>query len=429
MESQAARFTKEARKDYRTPAQVDRDRILYSRHFQRLAEVTQVVSADRGYVFHNRLTHSLKVAQLARRMAEKFTKEQKSQVMRLGGLDPDTAEAAGLAHDIGHPPFGHIAEIALNALTKKAGLRDGFNGNPQSFRIVTKLGIGDAVAERTGAPVSRGLNLTRGTLDGILKYPWFHSRNAQQPDKWGVYNTERRIFSWVRKGYARGSQKRSLEAELMDWADDITYAVHDVVDFYCAGQIPLDRLADQNDPAERDAFLSEVFLRRKKISAKSAALEGAFREVMELFAAINRRYDGSLRQRKDLWQLITVLISRYVSKIHLRERGNSASLVQCEPRATAEIFMLKELTWHYVILRPELAVQQHGQRQAIQTVWSALLNDAMKSRSTLFPLEYQEELDRAKRDTHLRKRIVADYIASMSETELMRVYQALRGRV
>src|SRR5208282_6075730 len=104
------RHYSEKRLDYRTPAQVDRDRVQYSRYFQRLAEVTQVVSADRGYVFHNRLTHSLKVAQLARRIAEKFINDQKSQVAQLGGLDPDAAEAAGLAHDIGHPPFGHIAE-------------------------------------------------------------------------------------------------------------------------------------------------------------------------------------------------------------------------------------------------------------------------------------------------------------------------------
>jgi dGTPase len=422
----ALRFTKEGRRDFRTPAQVDRDRILYSRHFQRLAEVTQVVSADRGYVFHNRLTHSLKVAQLARRIAEKFLIEQKSQVTQLGGLDPDAAEAAGLAHDIGHPPFGHIAETTLNLLTKKAGLRDGFNGNAQSFRIVTKLAMGDAVDQGTGAPVAQGLNLTRRTLDGILKYPWFH---AQNPDKWGVYNTERTDFNWVRKNHSRGSQRRSLEAELMDWADDVTYAVHDLVDFYCAGQIPLDRLADQNDAAERDAFLNEVFLRRKKSPADKRTLQNAFRDVMQLFAAINRRYDGSVHQQRDLWQLVTVLISRYVSGIELARPANSAPLVVFEPSAKNEISMLKELTWHYVILRPELAVQQYGQKQAIETVWSALLKDAMKSRPTLFPLEYQEELYDSRGDAKLLKRTVCDYIASMSEAELLRVYRSLHGRV
>ena len=111
----------------------------YASAFARLAEVTQVVSADKGYVFHNRLTHSLKVAQLARRLAEKLKAEQPNAVRKLGGLDPDVAEAAALAHDLGHPPFGHLAEEALDELCREHGLTDGFEGNAQSFRIVTKL--------------------------------------------------------------------------------------------------------------------------------------------------------------------------------------------------------------------------------------------------------------------------------------------------
>jgi len=107
--------------------------VQYSSAFARLAEVTQVVSADRGYVFHNRLTHSLKVAQLARRISEKLRSTQKQEADDLQAPDPDVAEAAALAHDLGHPPFGHIAEKELDKLAKKAGLKDGFEGNAQSF--------------------------------------------------------------------------------------------------------------------------------------------------------------------------------------------------------------------------------------------------------------------------------------------------------
>ena len=143
---------------------------MYSGAFARLAEITQVVSPERGYVFHNRLTHSLKVGQIARRLAEYFNRDQQPVVEKLGGLDPDSAEAAGLAHDLGHPPFGHIAEEELDQLVREAGLQDGYEGNAQSFRIVTRLASSDArdLKQRSIA----GLNLTRTTLDGILKYPW-----------------------------------------------------------------------------------------------------------------------------------------------------------------------------------------------------------------------------------------------------------------
>ena len=127
----------------RTPFQLDRGRILYSTSFARLAEITQVVRADHGHVFHNRLTHSLKVGQLARRMAELLLQRQPDAAVDLGGLDPDVAEAAGLAHDLGHPPFGHAAEKELNDLATNEGV-DGFEGNAQTFRILTRLEIGRA---------------------------------------------------------------------------------------------------------------------------------------------------------------------------------------------------------------------------------------------------------------------------------------------
>ena len=123
----------------RSPAQKDRDKILYSSALRRLAEVTQVVSAVEGHVFHNRLTHSLKVAQLARRIAERFIRQVPETLAPRGGLDPEVVEAAALAHDIGHPPFGHIAEKELDSLIRGAGNSDGFEGNAQSFRILTRL--------------------------------------------------------------------------------------------------------------------------------------------------------------------------------------------------------------------------------------------------------------------------------------------------
>ena len=423
------RFYSERRPDYRTPAQVDRDRVQYSSAFARLAEVTQVVSADRGYVFHNRLTHSLKVAQLARRISEKLRGTQKEEAAALQAPDPDVAEAAALAHDLGHPPFGHIAEKELDRLARKEGLQDGFEGNAQSFRIVSKLAVGDAVtADSSKIPIIRGLNLTRATLSGILKYPWSHGENPDKKNKWGVYNTERDLFTWVRDGHSLHPFAKSAEGAIMDWSDDITYAVHDLIDFYCAGQIPLDRLADDNDPAERDSFFSEVFTRCQDLAPRRTKLEKIFKEVLDFFPP-DRRYVGTLEQRAGIWQFSTVLISRYVEAISIvMPRAGAKSVVDIKQYAEDEIRMLKELTWHYVILNNELATLQHGQTQTIRTVFETMAAAAKDKSWNLFPPAYQEELEAAKGDSLLQTRVVVDYVASMTEHEVARVYALLTGK-
>jgi dGTPase len=436
LEDRNARYHTEKRSDYRSKAEVDRDRVLYASAFARLAEVTQVVSADRGYVFHNRLTHSLKVAQLARRLAQRLLAQQPSEVVAIGGLDPDVAEAAALAHDLGHPPHGHIAEQELNQLAQAAGLRDGFEGNAQSFRIVTKLGVSDAIANDDKKDASgnnrkqlRGLNLTRATLNAVLKYPWFHGENPAKPKKWGTYDTERESFEWTRRGHNLHRFSKSAEAELMDWADDITYAVHDVSDFYCAGQIPLNQLANASDASERQSFFDEVFARCGDLAQRRAELENIFLEVLEFFP-LDRRYDGTRKQRTALWQFSTVLISRYVEAIKLVEPSPDATgVVQIELYAQDEIRMLKELTWHYVILNNEVATVQFGQRQAVRTVFETMMKASENEKTwNLFPPLYQEELGEARNDGRLKKRIVVDYVASMTEHELARIYIALTGK-
>ncbi len=143
------------------------------------------------------MTHSLKVGQIARRLAEYLNKDQAEQAAKLGGIDPDAAEAAGLAHDLGHPPFGHIAEDELNDLLRNEGVSGGYEGNAQTFRIVTRLASSDAFDEHEGS--IEGLNLTRRTLDGILKYPWA-AGDGTYPKKWGYYESEAEIFESVRRG-------------------------------------------------------------------------------------------------------------------------------------------------------------------------------------------------------------------------------------
>lgn len=407
-----------------------------------------MVSADRGYVFHNRLTHSLKVAQIARRLAEKLRSEQGELAQRLGGLCPDAAEAAALAHDLGHPPFGHLAETTLNDLCNLAGLNDGFEGNAQSFRIVTKLAVSDAV-DKQGGYIS-GLNLTRATLNGVLKYPWLRGGNPNKPDKWGAYESEKTQFEWVRSQQPFGHNIKSLEAELMDWADDITFSVHDLVDFYCAGRIPLEQLclANPSDSAEfivetsssitaagensdeaqeRTAFLEEVFDRCEDLHNRRGELTSVFSGVCDLFS-LNRRYVGVREQRNRLWQFMTILISRYVDAIKLTDPGENGRCVAISKSAEDEVRILKELTWHYVILQNDLAISQRGQQKVVEQVFNELRSAAEDKKAwKLFPPFIKEEIRAADGDRNKLTRSIADYISGMTEKELLRTYFSLTG--
>lgn len=416
--------------EFRRPTERDRDRIIHSSAFRRLAAVTQVVPAtDDGYLLHNRLTHTIKVAQIARRLADKVRRRQRKEVRALGGVDPDVVEAAALAHDLGHPPFGHIAEKELDTLAFKEGVSDGFEGNAQSFRIVTKLA-------RRSYDIP-GLNLTRATLNAILKYPWLRGTSAKHHKKWNAYETEREEFDWARELY-RHDQRKSAEAELMDWADDIAYSVHDVEDFYRVGLIPLDRLL--TDDAEVERFLSGAFLRRANDGVKSkhndADLGAAFREVREWFP--DRPFKSTDEMRGVLRTFTQMLIGRYVGGIELHVPASPN-----EPRVVItasldqEVTMLKELTWFYVINNASLASQQEGQRRIIRRMFRTLLDACTKQGEKnldLFPADSRQLIEKSDaqrgpdEDKHkLKVRVVIDIIASMTEQQAIRMHHRLEG--
>ena len=416
----------------RTPGQRDRDRLLYSSAFRRLAGITQVVSPAEGQIFHNRLTHVLKVAQIGRSLAEKHLAEKDGEKIAnaLGGLDPDVVEAAGIAHDLGHPPFGHVAEEELDALVKAQGVTDGFEGNAQSFRIVTKLAMRVSGVE--------GLDLTRATLNAILKYPWFRGAGGGKKErKWGAYNTEREDFEWARKLYPH-DERKSLEAEIMDWADDIAYSVCDMEDFYRAGKIPLDRLtarqASNPFTAEAERFLVEVQSRweRQERNIKNfTPYQSAFLNLIN-FLPICEPYNGSTDQRANLRNVTSTLIGRYMNAIKLNKSAKSN-----QPRviiadwAVTEVNILKELTWHYVINDPALANQQCGYRRVIRELFQTFLEATEHEEHwKMFPIGSRELLEELK-NPHQKKaervRIVVDLIAGLSEQQALEMYQRLTG--
>jgi dGTPase len=392
----------------RTEAQRDHDRILYSSAFQRLGGITQISSAEVGQQLHTRLTHSLKVAQVARRLAERL------------GLSPDSQEiasAASLAHDIGHPPFGHVAEEELNAGAAEWG---GFEGNAQSFRILTKLAVRDLRY--------RGLNLTAATLNGVLKYPWLRGEGpAGKESKWGAYESERKEFEWVREGFPH--HERTPEAELMDWADDVTYAVHDLEDFYRVGLIPLDRLSGRD---ERDRFYASFFergaskagaLRRKFADFTVAELDDATSFLLDQAFADVPPYRGSRPERAWIRAQTSFLIDWFVNGVSLR-----GGRVVIQKERLAEIAVLKEIAWYYIIGSPALGTIQYGQRRVIRDLHELYIKAADDpKRRALFPTAQRELLDRHSGTPPERRRVATDFIASLTEDMAFELHHRLTG--
>ena len=405
--------------DLRSPAQKDRDRVLYTSSFRRLAQVTQVVAADTGHVFHNRLTHSLQVAQVGRRLAERLTKVHVAELNESTGLDPDVVEAACLGHDLGHPPFGHIAEEELNKLAGEA--IDGFEGNAQSFRILTKLS--------QHSPLHRGLDLTRATLAAVLKYPWLKGTNIEKPKKWGAYGTDQKDFNFALT-LVGGRRERTIEAQLMDWADDITYSVHDLDDFFRARKIPLHLLADRRYDHERTAFFEDVERRHKGekgIWSGTEELREAFNEVIIGLFPLQQVYSGTWEERARLREFTSQLIGRYIggTSLKLGEAGNIE--VYVDDQLLVEVAMLKELTWTYIIESPALASQQYGQRRVIAKLFEIYMDAATgQKHQSIFPPYYRRNSEASAEQDGVRRTVI-DLIAGMTEEQALAIHNRLTG--
>jgi dGTPase len=383
----------------RTPFERDRARVVHAAASRRLAAKTQVVGPQTDDFVRNRLTHSLEVAQIARDLA------------RALGCEPDLVETAALAHDLGHPPFGHNGERVLAEAAADCG---GFEGNAQTLRLLTRL------EAKTFGPDGRsaGLNLTRATLDACTKYPWplaeasvptgVHADGSPRVvRKFGVYDDDRPVFDWLRAGAP--ARRQCFEAQVMDLADDIAYSVHDVEDGIVAGRIDLTTLDEAAVwVAVRDWYLPE---------ADQASLEQGLARLREVGSWPATAYDGSRRALAALKNLTSDVIGRFAASA--REATFAAfdgpfvrydaDLVVPGP-ARVEMAILKGIAAHYVMQADDRVRAMAAQRELLADLVEVLTKTAPDHLDTPFAGDWAEA-----RDDAARRRVVIDQVASLTD--------------
>jgi dGTPase len=411
------RFLAEESRSHRSTFERDRARIVHSAALRRLAAKTQVVGPSSHDFIRNRLTHTLEVAQVGRDLASSI------------GCDPDVVEAACLAHDLGHPPFGHNGESALAEAAAGIG---GFEGNAQTFRLLTRLEAKSVAADGR----SLGLNLTRAVLDASTKYPWpieespgVEGRHGdglpRVVRKFGVYRDDCEVFDWMRAGAAPRSV--CVEAQVMDFADDVAYSVHDVEDGIVAGRVDLSRLALDTDL--RAAVWGTV-RNWYQPSYGDGLLEAAYERLRLLDSWPSTPYDGSRLELARLKNLTSRLIGRFCTGV--REAVEKADLpapltryaadVPIPDDVRAEIAVLKGVAAHFVMKADDRVIANETQREILHDLVAAM------SQSNGWALEPAFAADHAAAaDDAARLRVVIDQVASFTDTSALEAHRRLVG--
>jgi dGTPase len=383
----------------------DRARVLHSSALRRLAAKTQVVEVDAGDFPRTRLTHSLECAQIGRELGKAL------------GADPDLVETACLAHDIGHPPFGHNGETALDEVARACG---GFEGNAQSLRLLTRLEAKVVTADGRSA----GLNLTRGALDAALKYPWMAPAGGARGAKYGAYADDGEVFGWVRDGAPQ--RRPCLEAQIMDWADDVAYSVHDLEDGLHAGHIKPRQLRDKSEQLALAQLTAGTYA-----DAEEPATEAELRDVLADLLAPGYWpgvFDGGPGSLAALKNLTSELIGRFcrAAQNATRRAAGGGPLTRYAAdlivprRQRLECALLKAVTAHYVMSRPGAGAMRQRQRELIAGLADAVARGAP---ATLDPVLRPAWAD-AKSDAS-RLRVVIDQIASLTDTSAVAWHRRL----
>ncbi|HEY2699069.1 MAG TPA: dNTP triphosphohydrolase [Pseudonocardiaceae bacterium] len=491
------------------PFRIDRDRVASSPFFARLAGVTQVVSPNgSGLLLHNRLTHSLKVAQVARAIAERLTDTESFQegnsaqlLDKLGGCDHNVVEAAALAHDLGHPPFGHLGEEVLDRIARhRFGLPDGFEGNAQSFRIVTTTD--------TRGLRGIGLDLTAAVRAALLKYPWTRlgypvphprkmpvpPRGATEPSeergtgsaKFSAYVTELVDLEQARAVFAGRIEpwQQTVEASVMDTADDIAYAIHDLEDFHRVGVLQhatvaaelgtwRDRAAELRDVPDTE-LAEQSRLPGRSLEAMRRRLADrdgwifdadAFVDAVDLVRSelvdglLAVPFDGSVEAEQSIARFSTRWTARLADGVGVSAAPTTRSgHVVLATQQWHEVQVLKFVHRRFVLRRPDLALHQRGQARLLTTLVEQLESWLVDRRESdrlprrlhdLVELAQSEYQDLAANRPELlgdeglssegrpgpdavralaRGRAVVDFVASLTDSQAVALLDALSGR-
>jgi len=388
----------------RTEFARDRARVMHSSALRRLGVKTQVMTAGQDDFPRTRLTHSLECAQVGRELGASL------------GADPDLVDVACLSHDLGHPPFGHNGEDMLNELAKDIG---GFEGNAQSFRLLTRLepkAFSPANGPRPDSGI--GLNLTRAALDAASKYPW-----TRQPDskKFGVYDDDVDVFTWMRAG--RAGTETCFEAQVMDWADDVSYSVHDIEDAIHAGHLDVNILTSVSGRSE----VVEIAQSWYGDQFDAIALDEALKHIHAL-PCWPQSYDGTTRSLAGLKNMTSTLVGRFcvaASDATRKAFGSHAlnrySATLMVPESTRyEVTVLKALSARFVMSRTGVDAIYAHQRQLIADLVGVVASDPVRHLEPLF-----RDLWLTSSTPEAQLRCVIDQIASLTDVSLVQWHTSL----
>ena len=419
-------------KDHRHPAERDRDRVLHSSAFRRLQGKTQVFGIGQADFYRTRLTHSIEVAQIARAIAHNLLVEQP---LLSRCLAPELAEAAALAHDLGHPPFGHAGEQTLDECMRevspgskgagKSALR--FEGNAQTFHIL--------VAAEPKSPTYPGLNLTRATLAGVMKYPYEQDiRN----DKF-IFTSDLPMAQWaLQQGGTilktegqpgRHKLKTSIACQVLDWADDCAYSVHDVEDALQAQFLHPGDLEDA-------AFARRVFNHYEETRRDETAPELTLPEVRERLLDLEKRIhpqgegDERAHRKAAMRNILNDLITSVsVEEVRSGKREDFSWRLIVPSEARILSVLCKSVIWEAVITDPRVAAMSTKGREILRDLFQLLMGEVLDKKSVaLFPRYYRPIIEGSLEGGQMEAaRAVCNFLALLTDMDALRFHSLLRG--